>query len=159
MLAASLPLLFAAARPYAVALSVNRCRPLPPATAAAFGPDWVGLTRFAERCAVPGPDGRVALTVDVVRLDRAYAVNFFATHPNQQVPRPIIRDAKGTPVGFLSDGFPEEPPSRKTVTFAQWRNGWPREIRLNEAGESALAPHAEPPMRWDASSRTFDDTH
>lgn len=159
LLLAAMPVLPAAARPYAIVLHTEQCRTLPPAIAAAFGPDWVGLSRFAERCSVRGPTGRIALTVDVVRLDRAYAVDFFATHPDQPVPRAIIRDANGTPVGFLADQFPVEGPSRKQVTFIRWRNGWPQEIRLYEAGESALAPHPEPPMRWDADSRTYIETN
>ena len=140
---------------YTAPLSIARCRPMPAAAAQALGSEWVALAHFAQRCSVPGPNGRTALTVDVVRLDRAYAVDWFAAHPDQLVPRPIIRDVAGTPVGTLAEQFPEDPPGRLRVTFARWRAGWPQEIRLYQAGESAVPPHPEPPMRWDAAARRF----
>lgn len=153
--AALAPFVLAGAAPYSVPLSVARCRPMAADTARSLGADWGALAAFAQRCSVPGPDRRPALSVDVIRLDQAYRIDFFATHPDQQIPQPIIRDPHGTVVGQLGEQFPEEPPGRLKVTFARWRAGWPQEIRLYQAGESALPPHPLPPMRWDARTRTY----
>lgn len=152
------PLLLAAGSPYTVRLSTRSCLPIPVETAQTLGTDWAALAKFAQRCTVIGPDKRPALTVDVIRLDLAFKIDFFASHLDQQVPQPIIRDRAGNVVGKLVEQFPVDPPGRMRVTFARWQGGWPHEIRLYQAGESAIAPHAVPPMRWNASSRTFIDT-
>ncbi|WP_419808082.1 hypothetical protein [Sphingomonas sp.] len=138
----------AASAPYSTPLDVAQCGALSGAAVAALGPDWSVLAAFVERCAVPGPDRRPALTVDIVRLDRAYAVDFFATHPDQTVPRPILRLPSGREVGTLPEQFPVEAPGMLKVRFVRWQRGLPREIRLYQAGESALAPHALPSLRW-----------
>lgn len=37
-----------------------------------------------------GPDGRVALRVDIIGLDRAYADHLFDAGPDQSVPAPVL---------------------------------------------------------------------
>ena len=148
--------LLAGAAPYAVQLDARRCHPLAPRQIAELGPAWVALARFAQRCPVHGPNGRLALSVDTIRLDRAHAVDYFATHTVESVPTPILRDAAGTPIGEFLENFPEDPPGRMLIHFADWRRGFPHEIRLYQAGESALAPHPEPSMRWNPRVRRYE---
>ena len=145
----------AAASAYAVRLDVARCAPLALPDVATLGPEWPALAAYVQRCAVAGPDGRVALSVDIVRLDRAYAAHLFNNHPDWKVPNPILRDATGRPVGTLPEGFPVDPPGALRVRFADWIGGLPRRIDLYEAGESAVSPHALAPMQWDAKVRGY----
>lgn len=149
-------LLLAAAAPYAVQLGAGRCVPLSRPQVAALGPDWLALARYVRRCPVHGPDGRTVLSVDIVRVDQAIAEDYFRTRTTEAVPRPVLRDAAGTAVGELPEGFPADPPGLLRVRFVDWRGGVPHEIRLYEAGVSALAPHALPSLRWNPDTRHYD---
>ena len=148
--------LLAAAAPYSVRLDVASCSALPPGRVAELGPDWSALVPYVQRCPVSGPDGHLALSVDIVRLDRAaLAADFFTAHPDQPVPLPLLRDAAGTVVGSLPEGFPIDPPGILKVRFADWRRGVPQRIDLYQAGESALPPHPVPPLRWNGAARRY----
>lgn len=145
-----------AAKPYSVRLSVRQCAPLAPQEIAKLGSAWATMSRFVERCSVPGPDRRVALTVDLIRLDKAYDVDYFATHQaNLALPVPILRNAAGTAVGTLPEGFPIDPPGRLTVRFVKWRGVVPHKIELYQAGESAVSPHPVPPLLWNARTGEY----
>ncbi len=144
-----------AAAPYAVQLDPARCVAISPGKLAALGPDWSALGTFAQRCPVPGSDGRVALEVDIIRIDRANRVGFFATRPDMAVPMPVLRDPSGAVVGSLPDGFPIDPPGKLRVRFTNWRSGRPLVVQLYQAGESAIAPHPLSPLRWDARAGRY----
>ena len=145
----------ATASAYSVRLDAARCSKLAAPEVVALGPDWSALAAYVQRCPVPGPDGRTALTVDVVRLDRAYAAHLFNDHPDQRVPEPVLRDAMGRPVGTLPEGFPLDPPGALRVTFADWSGGRPLRIELFEAGRSAVSPEQLPPMHWDPKTDAY----
>lgn len=145
----------AIAAPYQVGLDARRCRTVAGPTIAGMGPDWSALAAHVQRCPVAGPDGRLALTVDIVRLDHPNATRTLAANPDLRIPFPIVRDAAGKTVGLLPEGFPVEPPGKLRVTFVDWRDGIPRRIDLHEAGVSALAPHPLPPLLWNAETRTY----
>lgn len=119
------------------------------------GPEWPALAAYVQRCPVPGPDGRLALTVDIIRLDHAYAAHLFNEHPDWKVPNPILRNAAGQVLGTLPEGFPVDPPGALRVKFADWSSGLPRRIDLYEAGESAVSPHALAPLRWDQKADRY----
>lgn len=121
----------------------------------ALGPDWVRLKPYLQRCKVYGPDGRVGLLVDIVRLDLALEDDFFKAHSYKAVPLPILRDASGRTVGRLPEGFPVDPPGELKVRFTRWNATVPQELELYEAGESALAPHALPSLRWNKRTRSY----
>ncbi len=144
-----------AASAYSVRLDTARCTKLTPPQVIALGPDWSALAAYVQRCLVPGPDGRTALTVDVVRLDRAYAAHLFNAHPDQKVPDPVLRDMSGRVVGTLPEGFPVDPPGVLRVTFADWSGGRPLRIELFEAGRSAVSPERLPPMRWYPGANSY----
>jgi len=152
----ALALLLAGAAPYAVQLDAGRCRSLSSKQVAGLGPDWAALARYVQRCPVHGPDGRLALSVDIVRLDRAYAADFLRTHADRTVPKPVLRDVRGVGIGELPEGFPIDPPGQLRVQFTGWRRGFPHAIRLYEAGESALAPHPLPSLRWNPDRRRYE---
>lgn len=144
-----------AASAFAVQLDVARCASLALSDVAALGPEWPALAAFVQRCAVPGPDGRLALSVDIVRLDRAYAAHLFNDHPDLKVPNPILREPSGRAIGTLPEGFPVDPPGALHVKFADWSGGLPQRIDLYEAGKSAVSPHALAPMHWDAQTYRY----
>ena len=154
---ASCALLLAAtgAPPYSVRLDVRQCAPMPARDVAALGAEGVTLARYVERCRVPGPDGRDAMQVDIVRIDRATDDGFFKHRAADAVPLPILRLPSGRIVGRLPEGFPVDPPGELKVRFLHWQGAMPREIALYEAGESALAPHALPLLRWDERGRSY----
>lgn len=145
----------AVAAPYEVKLDARQCKALPDAAIAKLWPAWSALAAFVQRCPVAGPDGRLILTVDVIRFDHAAFVHAFDGHQDLRVPVPMLRDAAGQAVGSLPEGFPVDPPGKLRVTFADWRDGMPRTIRLYEAGVSALQPHAVPPLLWHAETRMY----
>ncbi|QYE32978.1 hypothetical protein KZX46_02165 (plasmid) [Polymorphobacter sp. PAMC 29334] len=147
--------LLTAAAPYSVALDIRQCTGLPPAVARALGPNWIPLAAFAERCSVPGPAGRKAVTVDIVRLDRPAAVQILTADPEKRIPLPIVRDASGQAVGTLPQQFPVEGPGRLKVRFSHWDSGVPQKIMLFEAGESALPPHSLPSQHRDARTGRY----
>ncbi len=140
---------------YSVRLDAGRCVALPDSGIAALGPDWTALAAYVQRCSVPAPDGRPALSVDIVRLDRAYAAHLFNAHPDQKVPDPVLRDVSGHAIGTLPEGFPVDPPGALRVTFTDWSGGMPRRIELYEAGRSAVSPTRLPPLRWDPKANAF----
>ncbi|MGI4732281.1 MAG: hypothetical protein ACRYG8_18895 [Janthinobacterium lividum] len=145
----------AAAAPYAVRLNTDRCAAIASDKLAGLGPEWPALGAFAQRCSIPGPDGRIALEVDIVRIDRANKVGFFDARANMRVPMPVIRDLAGKVLGSLPDGLPVDPPGRLLVRFTEWHGGRPLTIRLYQAGESAIGPHALAPLRWDARTGKY----
>lgn len=149
-------LLTAAGAPsYSVRLDSRQCAAMPARDVAALGPGWATLAPYVQRCRVRGPNGRVAVLVDIVRLDRALEGDFFKAHAYGDVPAPVLRDAAGRVVGHLPEGFPVQPPGELKVRFTRWRGAMPQEIMLYEAGESALAPHALPSLRWDERTRSY----
>ena len=145
----------ALASAYEVRLDAAACRPLAAPLAASLGPDWSALAAYVQSCPVAGPDGRTALSVDIVRLDQAYAAHRFNRNPGQHVPDPVIRDTTGQPIGTLPEGFPVDPPGKLRVTFADWDGGRPRRIELYEAGQSAVSPERLPPMHWDVRIHAY----
>jgi len=70
-------------------------------------------------------------------------------------PRSLILDKHGGVIGTLPDSFPENPPGKLRVTFADWRNGWPYRIELYDSGISALPPGPLPPMLWDPQAGQY----
>ena len=149
-------LLLAGAAPFSVRLDAGNCQALSRQQLAGLGPAWPDLAGYAQRCPVRGPDGRLALTVNIIRLDRAFAADHFRGRTMDAVPKPVLRDAAGTRIGELPEGFPVDPPGMLQVRFTKWGHGMPHEIRLFQAGESALAPHALPSLRWDPATRRYD---
>lgn len=145
----------ASAAGYAVQLDAARCIPLDPSTVTQLGPDWQPVARYVQRCPVAGPDGRPALSVDIVRVDHAYADGVFDAQPSLAVPTPVLHDPSGRAVGGLPEAFPADPPGALRVTFADWHGGLPRRIDLFEAGASTLPPHALPPLRWDLKANAY----
>lgn len=138
-----------AASPYAVTLDRRQCATPPPAVVAGLGPEWAPFASAVQRCAVRGPGGHVALTVDIVRLDRAAGADPMAGPQETPVPLPIMRDAAGRVVGTLPEQFPTDGPGRLKVRFVDWRDGVPDTVSLYQAGISALPPHRLPPQRRD----------
>ena len=142
--------------PYAVLLDARQCQPLTPRQAAELGPAWVTLARFAQRCPVRGPDGRLALSVDTIRLDRVTTVDYFRTHTMETVPTPILRDAAGVPIGEFPENFPTDRPNRVLISFVDWRDGFPFEIRRDQEVESALPLVRLPSMHWNPRVRRYE---
>lgn len=142
--------------PYGVLLDAERCLPLAPQQLAELGPAWIALARFAQRCPVHGPDGRLALSVDTIRFDRARAVDYFRTHTVETVPTPILRDAAGVPIGGFPENFPTDRPNRVLISFVDWRDGFPHEIRRDQEVESALPLIRLPSMHWNPRVRRYE---
>ena len=145
----------AVAAPYQVRLDAAVCRAAPAAVVRGLGADWGAVAGYAEACPVRGPDGRVALSVVVVRIDRMQRDRFFAAQPDLALPLPVVLDADVRAVGRLAEGFPVDLPGALRVSFVDWRGGWPRRIEQFEGFATALPPHSLSALLWDRRKRRY----
>ena len=147
--------LMGAGSPYAVKLDAGACRAATPALLASLSAEWRALSDYAQDCPVPGPDGKVAVTVAILRIDRMQREHYFDTHREPRIPLPVLLDASGQAIGKLPEGFPADLPGALQVTFADWRGGMPTRIDQYEALETALPPHALAAQAWDVGAHQF----
>ena len=153
--AVMLGLAVGAGAPYQVRLRPGMCHGMAPGRLASLGAGWRALGAYVQECPVRGPEGRVALTAVVVRIDRMYRAYYFNTRSMVDIPNPVLLDGTDRMVGTLPEGFPTDPPGKLRVTFKDWRGGVPWRIELYEAGESALSPHGLAPQVWAPGDRWF----
>jgi hypothetical protein len=144
-----------AAAPYAVKLNVRECRAASPALLSTLGDAWRALSSYAQDCPVLGPDGKVALTVAILRIDRMEQQHYFDAHHDPRIPLPVLLDASLGHIGKLPEGFPVDLPGALQVTFTDWRGGMPKRIDQYEAFETALPPHDLPAQSWDGGKHQF----
>ncbi len=148
-------LLLGAGPPYEARLSAGACRPAAPALLAGLGANWRGVSEYVQDCPVPGPDGRTALSVAVVRIDHMQTNHWFDTHHDPHIPLPVVIDGESHIVGKLAEGFPADLPGALQVTFKDWRDGMPLRIDQYEAFETTLPPHSLAAQVWDADKRRY----
>jgi hypothetical protein len=148
-------LLLGAGAPYETKLAAGACRPAAPALLAGLGADWRDVTGYVQDCPVPGPDGKIALSVAVVRIDRMQADHWFDTHHDPRIPLPVVLDGESHVLGKLAEGFPADLPGALRVTFKDWRDGMPSRIDQYETFETALPPHALAAQVWDPAKRQY----
>ena len=133
-----------------IALKVENCQAVAASFIATLPEEWHDVASYVQRCPVHAPDGKIALTVLVVRLDIAmFRDNLFATERSLSIPDPIILDVQDRTIGTIGDGFPIDPPDKPEITFTDWQAGFPQRVDLYQAGESAVAPHPMPSLFWD----------
>ncbi len=148
-------LLLGAAAPYETRLEANVCQAAAPALIDTLGRNWAALSKYAQNCPVAGPDGRIALSVAVMRIDRMQADHWFDTHHDPRIPLPVLLDASRHVIGKLPEGFPADLPGALRVTFKGWRGGMPTRIDQYEAFETALPPHALAAQIWEPANHRY----
>ncbi len=148
------PLLGAGA-PYETKLNASVCYTVAPNFLQTLDAEWQALSSYVQDCPVPGPDGKIALSVAVVRIDHMQADHWFDSHHDPRLPLPVILDGKSRVIGKLPEGFPTDLPGALQVTFKNWSGGLPSRINQYEAFETALPPHALAAQVWDPAKRQY----
>jgi hypothetical protein len=138
-----------------VELRAEQCRDAPDSIIERREEPWRHLRRFAQLCPVRAPGGPLILSVLTIRVDRIIATAAVKQWEEDEPPRSLALDGRGHVLGTLSDSFPENPPGKLRVTFADCRDGWPHRIELYGAGVSALQPGPLPPMLWDPQGEQY----
>lgn len=145
----------AAGPPYAAKLEAQSCRAAEPALVETLGAEWHDVSAYVEACPVPGPDGKIALAVAVVRIDRMLKARWFDAHANPHIPLPVMLGNDGRIIGTLPEGFPADLPGALRVTFEDWRGATPWRIDQYEGFETALPPHALAAQVWDPNKHLY----
>lgn len=147
--------LLGAGAPYKTSLDAEVCHAAAPKLLETLGADWQAVSGYVQDCPVLGPDGKTALSVAVVRIDRMQANRWFDKHAEPRRPLPVILDNASRNIGKLPEGFPADLPGALQVTFKDWSGGLPSRIDQYEAFETALPPHVLAAQVWDPTKRQF----
>jgi len=140
---------------YEVKLEVKACRTATPALLATLGREWQVLSAYAQGCPVLAQDGKIALTVAIVRIDLMQKQRWFNAHSDPHIPLPVMLDSQSQVVGRLAEGFPADLPGALRVTFKDWHSDTPTRIDQYEAFETALPPHTLATQVWNAGAHHF----
>ena len=147
--------LLGAGAPYETKLNAGLCHTAAPKLLQTLGAEWQALSNYMQDCPVPGPDGKTALSIAVVRIDRMQADRWFDPHRDPHIPLPVILDDESRVIGKLPEGFPADLPGALQVTFKDWSGGLPSRIEQFEAFETALPPHTLAAQIWDPAKLQY----
>jgi hypothetical protein len=114
---------------------------------------WQPFLPFTRACTVRSPERQPALLLVSVWAERYYEDSRSAVQA--AMPKPLLLTTSGATVGRLPFNYPDDPPAALTVTFHDWRDGFPRRIELFVKDPAALGDRALPPLRWNETSRQF----
>ncbi len=111
---------------------------------------------YIELCPIKmNEQSPVVLSVLIIRIDKMYQDGRFEHREIIDIPNPLLLNTNSNRIGELPEGFPEDPPGKLGVTFNNWKNGFPTEIKLFELGQSAIDPGPLPSLYWSESQHKF----
>jgi len=108
---------------------------------------WEPFSEYIRVCTVRNGASPTALLLISVWADLYYAGKPAGTE-TVDMPKPLLFTPKGKRVGELPVNFPTDPPADLVLHFADWRKGFPHEIRLCVASSTASGDQALAPLRY-----------
>lgn len=108
---------------------------------------WEPFSEYIRVCVVRNGTSPAALLLISVWADLYYSGKAAGTE-TVVMPRPLLFTPKGKRVGELPVNFPTDPPAELVLHFADWRKGFPYEIRLCVASPTASGDQALAPLRY-----------
>lgn len=134
-------------------VSPSDCAAPDPALQGRLPAEWTPFLPAVRTCSVRATDGTAVLRLVSVWADIYYQASDSSLQV--EMPRPLLLTASGDPVGRLPFNFPDDPPRELTVTFRDWKDGFPRRIDLFVKDPAVLGDRELPPLHWDGAGRQF----
>jgi len=115
---------------------------------------WGPFSEYVRVCSISSPKRPPLLLLISVWADLYYSDKPSGTE-TVAMPKPLLFTPKGKQVGELPVNFPTDPPSELVLFFADWRKGFPYEIRLCVASPAASGDQVLSPLRYVPAAQRY----
>jgi hypothetical protein len=136
----------------AVRLRTEECIPVTTQQRLWLSPEWDRFLPFVRSCEVKHKNSAPIFLLSI------WAREFEASLPNgapaERLPKPILASAAGRILAHLPAGFPEDPPRSSQISFLNWVDGFPRQIRI-AVSDPAVLGNRKVFLDWNPTSRTY----
>jgi hypothetical protein len=136
----------------AVRVRTEACIPVTAQQRAWLSPEWDRFLPFVRSCEVKHKNSAPIFLLSI------WAREFEASLPNgapfERLPKPIVASVDGRILAHLPVGFPEDPPRSSQISFLDWVDGLPKQIRIG-VSDPAVLGNRRVFLDWNPTSRTY----
>jgi hypothetical protein len=114
--------------------------------------EWLDFAAFVKSCPVARAGSAVLYVISVAQDQ--YEAHLPKDAPVPRFPKPLIVAKDGKTLGRLPVGYPRDPPRSSEVTFTDWFQNFPRQIRV-EIDDPAVTGNSTVLLYWHAQTHSY----